>query len=239
MIVFYHIPKTAGISVTRAAAQAIPGVHRRVLLTEMRAWLAELHDGRAETDDIAFLSGHFGYGVHPRFPGASQTMTFLRDPIEQTVSMHAEATKRPDIYPHGDLRTLLSSRAGEPYFGNAQVRHLASADGGPVLGALSEWHLARAKDVLAQELTCFGVTEHFVASIALINARLGTHLAIRRDNVSTRLAVPDLDPDLFLLIWEANALDRELYAYGRQLFLERLRATPVVPHPALSAVASR
>jgi hypothetical protein len=224
MIVFYHIPKTAGVSLTRAAADAIPGPHRRVLLTQMRQWLACLEAGSCDVGPLAFLAGHFGYGVHRHLPAVSQTLTFLRNPIDQTVSMHSEAMKRPDIYPHGDLRTLLSGRSGQPYFGNAQVRHLASEDGRPVTGPLSAFHLARAKHVVTNELTCFGLTEYFAASLALINECLGTRLTAREANVSSRVSVRDLDPDLLLLIWDANGLDRELYEYGRTVFLGRLRS---------------
>src|SRR5262245_49708154 len=108
MIFFYHIPKTAGISVLRSAKQVIPGEHRRVLLTEMRAWLADLDRGACDTRNIAFLSGHFAYGIHKRLAGDPQTLTFIRNPVEQTVSMHYESAKRPDIYPHGNLRALVS-----------------------------------------------------------------------------------------------------------------------------------
>jgi hypothetical protein len=234
MIVFYHIPKTAGVSLTRAAAEAIAGTHRRVLLTEMPAWLAELDAGTAEIGPFALLAGHFAYGIHRRMSGQHQTLTFLRHPVEQTVSMQYEATKRPDIYPHGDLRALLADGAGQPYFGNAQVRHLASDNGRPIVGPLSSRHLARAMQVLAKELTCFGITEYFAASLTLINDCLGTTMTTRQANVSSRTSVQDLDPELLLLIWNANVLDRELYEYARGLFFERLRsliARPVPPVP--------
>lgn len=224
MIVFYHIPKTAGVSLTRAAAEAIPGTHRRVLLTEMRAWLADLEAGACDVSGLALLAGHFAYGIHQRLAGPCRTLTFLRHPVEQTVSMHYESAKRPDIYPHGELRALLSGDAGEPYFGNAQVRHLASDDGRPIRGALSARHLARAKDVVLNELTCFGITEYFAASLAHVNARLGTSMTTKQANVSTRTSVRDLDRDLLTLIWEANALDRDLYDACCAVFFDRLRS---------------
>jgi hypothetical protein len=231
------VPKTAGVSLTRAASEAIPGTHRRVLLTEMAAWLADLHAGRCDVGALALLAGHFAYGVHPHLPGRARTLTFLRHPIEQTVSMHYESARRPDIYPHGDLRTLVSTSAGEPYFGNAQVRHLASEDGRPVKGPLSARHLARAKQVVTEELTCFGLTEYFAASLALINECLGTRMTTRYANVSSRTSVQDLDPELLGLIWDANALDRELYDFCRTVFFERVR-TLTVQHapPAASAI---
>jgi hypothetical protein len=234
VIVFYHIPKTAGVSILRAAADAIDGVHQRVFLPQLRAWLRDLDRGLCDTDRTVFLSGHFGYGVHQRLPGESSAVTFLRHPVDQTISMHYEARKRPDIYPHGDLRLLLSSTEGEPYFGNAQVRHLASRDGRPVRGVVAETHLALAKDVIANELSCFGLTEYFSSSIAMLNARLGIDLTVREENVSSRALARDLDPELLSAIWDANALDRELYEYARALFFERLRH--VAPAPAMKAM---
>lgn len=223
MLVFYHIPKTAGTSLGRAAAEAIRGAHRRVLLTEMPAWLDDLDRGQPGTDGLAFLTGHFAYGVHQRLPGDHRTMTFLRHPVEQTLSMHCEALKRPDIYPHGDLVRLLDDASGQPSFGNAQVRHLASENGRPLTGPLTGRHLARAKRVVTQELTCFGITEYFATSLALINDGLGLALAPRQANISSRPTARDLDPELFSLIWRANGLDRELYDFCLDVFAERTR----------------
>ncbi len=235
MIVFYHIPKTAGLSLARAIEEAVPGPYHRVLLTEMSGWLADLERGACDVDALVFLAGHFGYGIHHRLRGRHQTLTFLRDPMDQTVSMHYEALKRPDIYPHGDLRTMLADGSGEPYFGNTQVRHLASDDGRPLTGRLSRRHLTRAKQVLTEELTCFGLTEYFAASVALINDRLGLRLTPKETNVSSsRIEVRDLDPELLQLIWNRNAFDRELYEYGRMIWFDRLRS---LREPVASAIA--
>lgn len=222
MLVFYHIPKTAGMSVVKAAAAAIPGSHRRVFLTEMRAWMTALDQGDPDLGSTAFLSGHFAYGVHERLEGGPRCFTFLRNPVEQSVSMHHESAKRPDIYPHGDLRDLLTNGRGEPYFGNPQVRHLASTDGRPVTGPLTAAHLSRAIDVVINQMTCFGITEFFGASITLINEYLSTDLTPKRENVSGR-SVSDVDPALLSLIWDANELDRQLYEHCRGVFLERLK----------------
>lgn len=221
MVVFYHIPKTAGTSFARAAAAATAGPSRRILLTQMTEWLRQLEAGRAGMDDVAFLVGHFGYGVHHRLPGEHRTITFLRSPIEQTISMQFEAGRRPDIYPHDDLRTMLRQGAGAPYFGNPQVRHLAGEDGRPVTGPLLGRHLARAKQVVTAEMTCFGITEYFAASLELMNDRLGLELTPNEANVSARPAVRDLDPELFVLAWNATTLDRELYDYCLSVFVER------------------
>lgn len=231
VILFYHVPKTAGISVVRAARETISGVHRRVSLTEMAAWLRDAQRGQADVADVAFLSGHFGYGVHRHLPPPLQTFTFLRNPVDQTISMHGEATKRPDIYPHGGLLTLLSGGAGEPYFGNAQVRHLASDTGRPVTGPIDDRHLARAREVVVNELSCFGVTEYFAASIALLNERLQARLDVRCENASSRVAAQDLAPELLTAICDANAYDWALYDECRRVFVERMRVLGRRPLP--------
>ena len=46
--------------------------------------------------------------------------------------------------------------------------------------------LPRTKHVVTNELTCFGLTEYFAASLALINECLGTNLTPREANVSSR-----------------------------------------------------
>jgi hypothetical protein len=233
MIFFYHIPKTAGLSVVRAAEEAIAGPARRILLPQMAEWMAGVAEGRSDTGGVAFLSGHFAYGVHTRLPAVARTFTFLRHPVDQTVSMHREAAKRMDIYPHGPLHALLTNGAGWPYFGNAQVRHLSSTDGTPVMGSLTPAHLARAKHVVTRELNGFGLTEYYTASLALLNHHFGTRLRPKRENVSPTGASPrDLDPDLLLMIREANALDLELYDYAQTVFVDRLRSLQAVPSAA-------
>src|SRR5262249_32664689 len=153
---------------------------------EMTAWLASLDPPRCDADCPTFISGHFGYGVHNRLPGVHQTFTFLRNPIDQTLSMHYESVKRRDLYPQGTLEALLSSNSGEPYFGDPQVRHLAATNGVPIRGALTIRHLEQAKKVVTEELSCFGLTEYFGSSLKLIDQCLGTHLTVRRENISDR-----------------------------------------------------
>src|SRR4051794_13463510 len=107
LVLFYHIPKTAGTSVCRSARETIRGESKRVCLPEMAEWLARLRNGQGEIDDIGFLCGHFGYGIDPMIARPAKTFTFLRNPLEQGLSMHFEATRRPDIYPHGPVEMLL------------------------------------------------------------------------------------------------------------------------------------
>jgi hypothetical protein len=228
MILFYHLSKTGGVSILRSSLDRVSGRNRRVRLSEMPHWLARLRRGEADVDDVAFLSGHFPYGLDVYLDPKPLTFTVLRNPIEQTLSMYHTANhhegkpERMGVYPAGDLVDLLTTSCGEPFFNNAQVRHLAGEDGIAVRGEVTEAHLERALDVVLNRMTAFGIAEYPAATIALINAALGTSLEDRRDNVSVRLESSDVSGDLLHLIWTANTYDHLLYQRCLEVFMSRL-----------------
>lgn len=223
LLLFYHIPKTAGTSVCRAVRETVGGESKRVCLPEMQQWLDGLRAGQSDVKDVAFLCGHFGYGIDRLISRPTKAFTFLRHPLEQSLSMHFEATRRPDVYPHGPLEVLLTSSWGAPYFNNTQVRHLASDSGTPVRGPVCRTHLERAKEVVATHLTAFGILEFFESSLNLINAKLGLSMVPTRSNESKRPDLCSVPPRLLALLWDANELDLELYEYSAALFMQRLK----------------
>ena len=238
MILFYHLSKTGGVSLLRAADRAIAGERKRVFLSEMRPWLDRLRSGAGAeaVDGVAFLSGHFAYGIHEYLPERPRTFTILRNPVDQTLSMYHTAMnaegkrERIGVYPSGRLTDLLTTPAGQPFFNNPQVRHLAGTQGEPVLGEVTEAHLERAVQVVLDEMTAFGIAEYPVATIDAINAELATSFDVRFENVSPRAPSRGVSSDLLQVIWSANAFDRRLYERCVSAFVDRLvRVRPRVP----------
>jgi hypothetical protein len=238
MILFYHLPRTAGLSIVEAAKRDLPGTKKRVFLPDMTIWLDRLRDGLEDLSDVSFLSGHFAYGIEAFLPFSASTFTLLRNPLEQIFSMEAQAKKLPDRYPQGALTDLLTTPAGEPYFDNPQIRHLAGDGGVAVRGPLSDAHLARAKSVVEHRMTAFGISEYFEASLAVISAALGITLRPQHTNASNRPPLSLVSEEVLHLAWLATSLDRHLYDFGRSLFMERLSQLPNVKRSRVAVRAA-
>lgn len=94
-IVFIHILKCAGTSLTSAINDALPQDTRRFIcghhgvLSEFNALSNE------DRNAISFFAGHQSWGIQHRFRGESNVITFLRDPIERVWSHYHFIRSRP------------------------------------------------------------------------------------------------------------------------------------------------
>src|SRR5262245_36888531 len=88
LVVYVHIPKTAGTSFRRLVASQFPerfGVapntftHAEVAEERLRAMLGE------ELPPLA-IGGHIVFGLNDALPANARYVTVLRDPVERTLS---------------------------------------------------------------------------------------------------------------------------------------------------------
>lgn len=192
MIVFVHIPKTGGTSI-RTAAEAYFGEEH--VLNDygpdaprtspvVRELLYERDDIEAlvqhiQRSNIEFLSGHFKLDRYkPHLPTA-HFVTWLRNPIDRVVSLHAHRTRI------GLNDAPLPEFSERPRFRNGQV--------------------IQAGDT-SEEYTAIGFLEDHARSVTLLNERLGIDLAVRHDNVSASKP-SELDVELGEKIAFYNTLD--------------------------------
>src|ERR1700736_69783 len=87
--------------------------------------------------------------------------------------------------------------------------------------------LERAKDNMRKHFCVVGLTEEFGASLLLIQRFAAIKVPFyRKQNVAPENARSDaLDAETLGMVREANALDAELYEFGRELFNEQRRAS--------------
>ena len=244
VILFNHIPKTAGSTLKEVLWSAVGG--DRVLfsmgfhderLPGLREELDRPLDGRWA------LVAHTGVGLHERLPGRHEYLPFtiLRDPVERTVSEYFAGVSRGRIEEGTPIEDFLAAdvyrsfNRQTAFIGGLSARHNLDrlpADRDQYDAEL----LARAKRNLeAHEVV--GLTERFDETLLLLRHAYGWS-ALRTlyapANVSRRRrAAPDPTPAELKAIRASNELDIELYAHARGLLEGRLAAQSSDPERSL------
>jgi hypothetical protein len=234
-LVLVHIPKTAGTTLR--------------LLLEGRFRPEEINSryDRVWNTDLAgyrFVSGHYFLDFLRRLlPGNPVFITFLRDPIERTLSDYAQMQNAPDRrgHPFGveqDLEAYLFHPWASVGSTDLQTRYLGAVldwDGaeGPQRAMSRDTHRAelgkhaRASDALREleRMPFFGITERFHDSLALLAYTLGwpPFESDLVENVSiARPRRHNLPAHLIDRLMELNQQDLVLYHEAQKLFDERM-----------------
>ena len=239
LIVFVHIPKTAGATVTSMLAAAYsqkavhkagnymrnPGAAERKVSRAPEDWRAWHRQGGRVT------VGHVPYGVFRRhLPEYALYMTFLRDPVDRVLSHYHRHIERQDPERSGRRKERPGARVKAdsleqalvemrmPQVNNLCTRFLCGHD---PLAELPPSALEDAKRNL-RTFGFVGVRERFEESVVLLQRKLGLDVVPYVDrHVSVqgrRPAVDEIPGDQRALITSCNSLDAELYAFGLELF---------------------
>jgi hypothetical protein len=228
-IVFVHIPKTGGRTLSTALRYKHPsGFLRLSDKFERPEKLQEipLEDRRA----AQVISGHISYGVHRYVPQECEYITILREPVARVISRYNHVLSRRDAIlgdPQHWLHRFVRSgmdfekfiQAGvDPRLDNGQTRVISGRSLGDEQVSLGREALEDAKRNLEKFLVV-GLTERFDESFILVRRALGWKLPMyETDNVSTRRMSEPPTQAVIELIRERNELDLELYEYARELF---------------------
>lgn len=234
LLLFVHIPKTAGQTVVQILRNQYRGRFARVDPhaepdPDRPELQAELREAKRAGNRV--IVGHFPYGVGRWLEGPCRYVTFLRDPVDRVISRYYYLIGRPGT-PHGDL--LRAHPGGlenaidlQEEFQNWQTRVMAGVreeDGRyDPHEPCTEETLARAKANL-KRCAAVGFTERFDESLVLMKLALGwgTPAYVRRNTTKQRPQLQEVPPHVLELIEERNRLDRALYDYGVELFEDAL-----------------
>lgn len=212
LVLFIHIPKTAGTSFRKAAenyftkentyydyspssSETSAIILENIYQNQDMYALAKYFENK----ENIFLSGHFHAVKYASLFETLNIVTFVREPIEQVLS-HYEHHCR-DLGYKEDLETFVKDNR----FKNIQSRILA---GRPI------------------ELYGFiGLTEEYSKSIMLINDYYGLNIEVLTENISENkfLTSDALDDEMLNLIVKENSVDIELYKQAKKIFEERIR----------------
>jgi hypothetical protein len=222
VLIFLHIPKTAGSTVLRILEHEYG--HDGVLKLYDSVFGDEVAALRAdELGRTRVVAGHFYFGVHSRLTGPCRYVTFLRDPLDRVVSHYEFARRWPDHYLHEPASKMNLADyvrfcgAAEP--NNDQTRLLAGREMASSNGASSPAMLSVAKRNLDFH-AAVGLTEAFDASLVLMRRVFGWRRPFYvSHNVGDRARQEAQLPRNAREVIEAhNALDVELYQYARERF---------------------
>jgi hypothetical protein len=244
VLVFVHIPKTAGTLVRMVINSNEPGDRNRKPGANVfkggggasTKTIEKLRDEPRSLDleRVRALHGHFPLGIRDfldsGFPERDfRYFTFLREPVDRSVSHYFEILKRgprddddaptkglPPLAPDATFDQALE--AGYLH-DNLQTRMLSGLS--EPFGEVTGDTLERAKRNLRDGLALVGVTEHLDESLVLAKHRFGFRSImlpqVGRVNAS-RPRGRDVPQDLRDAAERHNRYDIELYSYANRLF---------------------
>jgi hypothetical protein len=235
LLLFVHIPKTAGTTLRTVLSMNEPGARSRAVGNVFkggggtsRTVIPRLRGGKLPNlTRVRLIRGHVPLGVRelyePHLPEGRELrcFTFLREPVERTLSHFfaiREDRRAYGLPPLAPDATLEDALAGGYVHDNLQTRMLSGLV--EPFGEVDDDMLERAKRNLSEGLIFFGLTERFDESLVLAKQRLGLRTILYRSSrVNTgRPRGDDIPAELRESAQRCNRYDLALYAHAQELF---------------------
>jgi hypothetical protein len=238
LLVFVHVPKTAGTVLTSVLSANAPGDRIRQggnvfkgsggVKRGCRFERILANEGGA-LDQVRFLAGHFPLGIRDFMPPDREAryFTFLREPTDRTLSHFfrirerrggAEGPNKLGLPPLPADATVEDALERGYIHDNLQTRMLCGLP--EPFGEVTDEMLEQAKQNL-RGLVFFGLTERFDESLVLAKRRLGLRNIVYRSNRRVNDKRPrgaDVPDELRRVAEACNRYDIELYDHAKQLF---------------------
>ena len=202
-IIFYHIPKTGGMSLNTSIGNINPKKHMCGTHDWKGAESYTQMDERSRSY-VRFLSGHFPHSYDQWSPVPYLSVTILRDPVERILSLN-----RYRKHLGGSDLDIFGSGLDNH---NGMTRRLSGSDWNTP--TMTTMHLEAAKLKL-KTLGCVGFTERMPALYSYLGKLLDRDMTVIHNN-KTDHNLPLLESRS--LVTSQNAVDAELYAWGRDYF---------------------
>lgn len=224
-LVFLHIPKTAGQTlhfVTLRSFRPDERIHLNALDRPIDAEMEKIPATKRARARLVW--GHLPFGVHRHIPRPCDYVTILREPVSRVISVYKHILRTSNHELHGQvigdemsLEDYVASGIDYGQTENSQTRQVS----GRQFGAIERDSLEEAKSNL-QGFEVVGLTERIEETFVLLRRALEVRfLPYVTRNVSPPLNVSARAVEL---IRERNDFDTELYAHGKGLLGEQVRA---------------
>jgi hypothetical protein len=223
MIYFVHVPKTAGTSMRRlichgAAPSDVTFIYMPpagIELSTLDALSPQARQG------IKILYGHFPYGVHRRLGRPGTYLTCLRETASRLVSSYYQHVRGGFV---GDMGYAAYFSAWQPKdMDNYTTRLLAGVGHEVPFGGMTRVHLAQAQHNLLHGFAAFGLYEYMDETLRRLAPFTGGGAGqVGHENTTPpaqkATTIPAAEQAIVL---RHNALDVELYAFAKDVFLRR------------------
>ena len=246
---FLHIPKTAGSTL---CFSVLPELFNLAETCPAHDYPEILSIPPAELSRFRLFRGHFYYFFARFLSAKPRYLTFLRDPVERTLSLYDHICRDTRHFQHHAMCSLKNGlrdavRSPELLPPNFQVTALAS-DLDPVRTLalsraahpenLDEYSVVYSemtkriptRDDLAvarqrlEEMEFVGIVERFDESIELLCSTFGWKVpAFESMNIApVRTRRDGIASDVLAALMQTHALDFELYEFAKSLFSRRV-----------------
>lgn len=245
LIMFMHIPKTAG-STVRGVIERAYGPSGAALFSPMRELFDRSDDSypklwddlqaRCRSDpELKIVYGHLLFGTHEVTTRDNAYISIMRDPVCRMLSnyyyraQHGHCTA-PLITLEDYISGRSLRRAMRLEADNLQTRFLSGRHGRPQeveFGGCTREMLEEAKQNIANKFLLIGLTEHFEEMMKCLGKMFDWKTApiSGRQRVTQPYAGPaDTAAEIVARIEDRNALDRELYEFVRARFWPAIKA---------------
>ena len=242
-LAFIHIPKCSGTSFENYLATSSQFKGRCNCFTgvDLQGRLEDFGSYLRRNASSSFVFGHIYYAVYERYIPNALFATFLRDPVQRTISQY-KSWHDPKNFQPKDPHYIKSTPAVKEALeftqratleefvktnnsivisgalGNIQTRMLSSYE-----NVSFEMHLESAKENLAKCIF-FGLTEKFEESIGLFQSTFPDAPAYALKPVHENrslVEVSDISSETMDIIKEQVSFDILLYDFAKTLFEER------------------
>jgi len=219
-IVFFHLPRTGGTSLSKDTL--FPNFSKsRWCNVNFAPDIEPLHGAHDplkwpewRRKRIRLLAGHMPFGFAKHFPGPSEYVTLIRDPIARTISDYYFCRKHPSNPAHEAATTLSLVEFVERGYGfsqNCYARWLSNEPFGAKFRDADEM-LQQAMTNLSQ-FSFIGITEQFDVAVRRLCQKYGL-VPHATTSVNRNAATPKtrhVSAEEYGVLRRANALDLVIY----------------------------
>ena len=229
-VIFIHIPKTAGTTLTEILERQYPPSKRYSLGAKVEKAIIEFKSlDESARADVDALYGHMAYGLHTYLPRPALYVTMLREPVERVISFYyfVRGNKYHYLYDlsqykAADIKAFVES-GHTIMVDNFQVRLLSGVWSEVPFGGVTAEHLAMAKQNL-DDFDLVGLTERFDESLLLIKDLLGWQCVWyeARNVTQKRPKKSELSADMLETVRAYNQWDIALYHYAEEVLATQI-----------------
>ncbi len=218
VIIFIHIPKTAGSTLYSIIYKQYENMFTKDNILQI-PW--SLDTPMEQNEKIEVLSGHIQFGVHKYLPQKKYIyLTMIRNPIELVLSYYyyVQRTKTHQFY------NLFNEITLEEFVTKEEFNHVTTNLQTRYLSEEYKDDLEIARNNLKKHFKIVGVTERFEDTLNVVKKELGWKIEDYKsiNKAKDRPSVKEIPNKVIEIIQRKNENDTKIYLFANKLLDEKL-----------------